>query len=168
MTSEEGEISANVFTQPSPQPDDTFLFDYSLFFASVLHDFLQQHPDEMVLEDLYPVAKKQMDLALQQVDEEGRLHLQKDRPVFVDWSQEFAKDTAGQAIMIYTLKHFIELTRMKREDTAPYVKQLEKLENDARSRLYDPEKNCSVREKREPSTTLPLRSGWCLPVSLGR
>lgn len=140
MTSEEGEISANVFTQPSPQPDDTFLFDYSLFFASVLHDFLQQHPDEMVLEDLYPVAKKQMDLALQQVDEEGRLHLQKDRPVFVDWSQEFAKDTAGQAIMIYTLKHFIELTRMKREDTAPYVKQLEKLENDARNRLYDPEK----------------------------
>ena len=34
----EGKISANVFVKPTNIPDDTFLFEYSLFFISVLYD----------------------------------------------------------------------------------------------------------------------------------
>lgn len=38
MTTEEGKISANVFVKPENVPDDTFLFEYSLFFISTLYD----------------------------------------------------------------------------------------------------------------------------------
>ena len=38
MTTEEGKISANVFVKPKNVPDDTFLFEYSLFFISTLYD----------------------------------------------------------------------------------------------------------------------------------
>ena len=36
MTTEDGRISANVFVKPKNIPDDTFLFEYSLFFISTL------------------------------------------------------------------------------------------------------------------------------------
>ena len=40
-------------------------------------------------------------------DKDGKLIPDEDYPVFVDWSNEFNKDTAGQAEMIYVLKQFI-------------------------------------------------------------
>ena len=99
MTTEEGKIPANVFTSPVLTPDDTFLFDYSLFFAVILYDYIQYTDDLQALDDLYPVAKKQIDLALGLVDAQGRLNLQEEWPVFIDWSNEFEKATAGQAVL---------------------------------------------------------------------
>lgn len=109
MTTKEGKISANVFVSPRNVPDDTFLFEYSLFFISVLYDLHQAHPDEALVKKLYPTAKKQIDLSLQMFDENGRLIPDEDYPVFVDWSNDFNKDTAGQTEMIYVLKQFISL-----------------------------------------------------------
>ena len=43
MTTQEGKISANLFIQPEYMPDDTFLFDYSLFFISTLYDYIKHH-----------------------------------------------------------------------------------------------------------------------------
>ena len=40
-TREDGMVSANVFVQPEVRADDTFLFDYSLFFVDVLYNYLQ-------------------------------------------------------------------------------------------------------------------------------
>ena len=45
MNTTEGKIPANVFVKPSCLPDDTFLFDYSLFFISVLYDYEMAHED---------------------------------------------------------------------------------------------------------------------------
>ena len=73
MTTEDGRISANVFTKPYPIPDDTFLFEYSLFFISVLHDYLAQEDDEELLGDLYPIAKKQINTSLTYIQEDGKV-----------------------------------------------------------------------------------------------
>ncbi|MBZ7490789.1 Bacterial alpha-L-rhamnosidase, partial [Klebsiella michiganensis] len=44
-TREDGMVSANVFVQPDVIADDTFLFDYSLFFVDVLYNYLQSAED---------------------------------------------------------------------------------------------------------------------------
>lgn len=143
MTTEEGKIPANVFVKPANLPDDTFLFDYSLFFISVLSDYIKVHPETEVLEDLYVTAKRQMDLALEQVSEQGELILTEDYPVFVDWSNEFNKDTAGQAIMIYTLRQFLHLAEIMEEpEEEKYKKALKRMKEYAVARLYD--KKCRL------------------------
>ncbi|MBS6117562.1 MAG: cellobiose phosphorylase [Clostridiales bacterium] len=55
MNTAEGKIPANVFVKPASLPDDTFLFDYSLFFISVLYDYETAHPDIEFLKELFPV-----------------------------------------------------------------------------------------------------------------
>ncbi|MDO4942297.1 MAG: hypothetical protein Q4E73_05560 [Lachnospiraceae bacterium] len=145
MTTEEGKISANVFVKPQNVPDDTFLFEYSLFFISTLYDLHQAHPDIELVKELYPIAKKQMDITLGMFDENGKLVPDEDYPVFVDWSNEFNKDTAGQAEVIYVLKQFIALAEQTGDmDIASYQNQLYKISNYAKDQLFDSEKRLFV------------------------
>lgn len=142
MTTEEGKISANVFVKPENVPDDTFLFEYSLFFISTLYDLHQAHPDEEMVRELYPTAKKQMNITLKMFDENGKLNPDENYPVFVDWSNDFNKDTAGQAEMIYVMKQFIELAKVVRDsEISIYEKKLELITDYAKNVLFRPEKN---------------------------
>lgn len=148
MTTTEGKIPANVFTEPELIPDDTFLFDYSNFFINILDDFYQHTKDKKVLKDLYPTAKKQIDLALQSVDLDGRLCLSDDWPVFIDWSNDFDKTTAGQATLIYSLRHFISLANEVNEaGSEKYQERLEKMINFTKQNLFDPQKGQFIIEK---------------------
>jgi alpha-L-rhamnosidase len=111
MTATDGKIPANVFTSPKLTPDDTFMYDYGLFFISTLRDFNDQYHDQQVLTDLYPIAKKELTVALTQVNDQGLLVPNEDWPVFVDWSNDIDKTAAGQAILIYVLKQFVVLAQ---------------------------------------------------------
>jgi alpha-L-rhamnosidase len=145
MTASDGRISANVFTKPVPVPDDTFLFEYSLFFTSVLHDLDEAHPDLDLVRELYPVCKKQMDYTLGMVDGEGHLITRDDYPVFVDWSNEFNKDTCGQAETIYVLRQFVELARLVGDaDADKYAARLDQMVAYARERLFVAERGLFV------------------------
>lgn len=150
MAAEDGRIPANVFTSPKYIPDDTFLFEYSLFFISVLHDYHCAHPDTQLISDLYPSAKKQIDVILDMADEEGKLIPDKNYPVFIDWSDAYDKTTAAQAILIYVLKQFLVLAEAYGEQEIPYYKQkLDLLVSYAEQKLYDPEKALFVTEGNE-------------------
>ncbi len=63
-TREDGMVSANVFVQPEVRADDTFLFDYSLFFVDVLYNYLQSTGDTETVGELWPTARRQIELAL--------------------------------------------------------------------------------------------------------
>lgn len=150
MTTKEGKISANVFVSPNNIPDDTFLFEYSLFFISVLYDLHQAHPDLALVKELYPTAKKQMDLSLQMFDENGRLIPDENYPVFVDWSNEFNKDTAGQAEMIYVLKQFIALSKIVGDpELETYRQKLALITAYAKEKLFRQDRNLFVTGKEE-------------------
>lgn len=138
MHTTEGKIPANVFTEPELTPDDTFLFDYSLFFVTSLYDYIEHTNDYDALENLYPIAKRAVDLATKQVDNEGRLVLTEEWPVFVDWSNDFEKSTAGQAIMIYTLKRYLKLAEAYNEpEKAVYQQLLDKMIEFSKQSLFD-------------------------------
>lgn len=144
MTCEDGRISANVFVKPKEIPDDTFLFDYSLFFISVLYDYLQEKLDVKLLNDVFSIAQKQMDYAMQFVDDEGKLCLDDNYPVFVDWSNDFEKDTCAQAIMLYVLKQWIALCKLHGIDSSTYELLYEKMKNYSLQHLYNREKKLFV------------------------
>lgn len=138
MRTNEGKLPANVFTEPKLTPDDTFLFDYSLFFVTTLYDYIEQTKDYELLKDLYLIAKGAVDLALKQVDDAGRLKLNEEWPVFVDWSNDFDKSTAGQAIMIYALKRFISIAKVCNDQEIAYYQQsLDRMIDFSKEMLFD-------------------------------
>lgn len=138
MTAKDGRIPANVFTTGEPQPDDTFLLDYGLFFISTLDDYIKQTNDLAALKDLYPIAQKQIHVALATV-KDGLYQPDDDYPVFVDWSNDFDKTTAGQAIIIYALRQFIHLAKLAQQEDEAHSCQttLNQMTHCSLNELYD-------------------------------
>lgn len=148
MTAEDGRISANVFTNQGYIPDDTFMFDYSLFFISTLYDLLNHEFDQVLLDDLYPVAKKQWQYTKNFIKENGEVMPDENYPTFVDWSTDFDKTTAGQAITIYALKQLIYLAKKANDvDVEELETTLNKLQNYACDQLFDSEKKMFISGK---------------------
>ncbi|MCI9041424.1 hypothetical protein [Dubosiella newyorkensis] len=149
MRANDGRIVANVFIQPQETPDDTFLFDYSIFFISTLYDYWNQFKDQEAFDDLFEVAQNQMDVILSHVDEKGKFFQDENYPVFVDWSNDFDKTSAGQAIILYGLKQFIELAKIQGRDTACYEEQLQNMIQYAMEELYDSETHLFKTKEKE-------------------
>lgn len=144
MTAKDGRIVANVFTGAEYLPDDTFLFDYSLFFISTLADYYRHTGDQEAYRDLLPIAKKQMDLALQRVSDQGEYLEDSDYPVFIDWSNEFDKATSGQAVLTYALRQLIALLPEDDDDKKRYQEKLDQMVSFAREKLFDQDKGLYV------------------------
>nr|MCR5606620.1 hypothetical protein [Treponema sp.] len=138
VTAEDGRIAANIFTRDDIQADDTFLFDYTLFFPCIIYNYIEHFSDKELISDLYPVAKKAMDNCISYIDEEGKLSLDENYPVFIDWSSSFDKTSAAEGVFIYSLKRFIYLARLQKDtDLEKYQKVLSKAENYVRKYLFD-------------------------------
>ena len=65
-----GRMGACLFLSPEPEVDDTQMFDYSLFFINTLWDYYEATKDMETLQELWPVALRQIELAEEQLDEE--------------------------------------------------------------------------------------------------
>ncbi|MDN6968098.1 alpha-rhamnosidase [Oenococcus sp. UCMA 17063] len=145
MSAKDGRIPANVFTEPFPIPDDTFMYDYGLFFISVLFDYFNHFHDKQVLKDLYQVAKKEISVSVNSIGPDG-IFLQNDEwPVFVDWSENIDKQASGQAILIYVLKQFSYLAKEIGDPDYSYYQELtRRYTKTAIDHFYDPEQELFV------------------------
>ena len=147
-----GRVSACVFTQPTVQADDTWLFDYSLFFAVALEEYLQETDDSEALSDLYDVAMQQIEMSIRMCEEtpEGSLLLNKDAAdaAFIDWTEGLEKRAAAQAVIIYAIRYARRLARRKNDysQASWLMEQQEKLRRGAMEAFWDTEKKCFVSD----------------------
>lgn len=100
----EGKVGACIYTEPTPAVGNVSLFDYSLFFISCLYDYYNETGDREMLEELYPTAARQAELAEKRVDKNGVIRDSDDWWCFIDWHNELNKQAGAQAVFIYTLK----------------------------------------------------------------
>ncbi|ULT58325.1 sugar hydrolase [Neobacillus drentensis] len=135
-----GRVPANVFVAPQLIADDTYLFDYSLFFVSTLHDYYFATSDVETLKELWPTAYCQVELALERLDEN---HILMDTPdwwSFIDWQEGLNKQAPSQAVLIYTIKQAIRLAEeLKLPEKDCFEKQLEVIVEATRTHLWDQE-----------------------------
>lgn len=106
---EKGKVPANVFVAPKLIADDTYLFDYSLFFATALHDYYFATKDIETLKELWPTAYRQVELALERLDENYIVKDSSDWWSFIDWQEGLNKQAPSQGVLIYTIKQAITL-----------------------------------------------------------
>ena len=85
LTRDDGKIGACLFTEPVMQVDDTFLWDYSLFFVSILYDYYQETKDLDIVKELWPAAYRQIELAQEDM-KDGVPDTEKNPMLaFIDW-----------------------------------------------------------------------------------
>ena len=110
LTQENGRVGACIFLEPEPEVDDTFMYDYSLFFVTILRDYFRETDDLEAVKDLWSVCKRQIVLAREGLDEHYVVKdLNKLGWCFVDWNLELNKQASAQGILLYALEAAIEL-----------------------------------------------------------
>lgn len=124
LTRDDGAIGACLFLEPEYLVDDTFFFDYSLFFVSVLKDYYQETKDIRTAMELWPSAYKQIELSLNKLSEEHLIEEEGNNWCFVDWKEGLDKQAAANAILIYALNDAIALAGALGKQDA--VSELEK------------------------------------------
>ena len=113
----DGRISACLFTEPEPEADDTFLFDYALMYPAALEEYLLQTGDTEALEDLYGIAMEQIAYGLSQCNEQNLIGPEAAESTFIDWNEELDKTACAQGVLIYAMDFAIALAERKK-DTA--------------------------------------------------
>lgn len=155
LTFNEGKIPACLFLEPEVEPDDTYLFDYALLYGSVLLDYYRVTGDKKALEDLYPIAIRQIEIGLTYLDEEGIIP---DRSgefwCFVDWGEGLNTQAASLAILIYSMRYGIRLAEyMNDEKTIRWLgEKMEELKRAAVEHFWDEKQQLFVSgEERQVS-----------------
>ena len=137
----EGRIAACLFTEPRVEADDTYMFDYSLFFIPTLLQYAQATGDRTTMDDLLPLALHQLALAEAQFDPETQLIRDSDRLgwCFVDWALQLNKQFCAQAIWIYCARAALQMK------TDPLLEEKVLLRREAaRKHWYDRERRLFV------------------------
>ena len=146
---ESGRIPACIFTEPGISGDNTFMFDYSLFFISVLYDYARMSGDIETAKDLLPVAVRQWQLAKEAFGPDDVIE-DSDRMgwCFIDWNLELNKQAGAQFIYIYTLKDLLMLMKLAGEtDTDLLQADIQKKSEAAVKYFFDPDRKLFVSGK---------------------
>ena len=111
----DGRIAACLFTKPTVEADDTWLFDYSLFFVVAFEEYMQQTNDEETLKDLYDIAMQQIEITLRYLEFDGTIEKERAANAFLDWNEEMNKSAGALAVLIYALRYARRLARRKND-----------------------------------------------------
>lgn len=108
-TNDNGQVSACLFIEPEIIPDDTFLYDYSLFFVDCLYSYYKATGDRQTAEELWPTAYRQIEIALERLDENNIVKDDESWWAFIDWHDDLNKQGPAQAVLIYSIKKALAL-----------------------------------------------------------
>lgn len=140
ITRDDGMVSANLFMQPRVIADDTFLFDYSLLFASTLADYVAASDDCATLQELWPTALRQVELALGRLNAQDVLTDSDDWWAFIDWHEQLNKQAAAQGVLLYCLRKAHALAQRCDADRVGWLaQQIDRVEQGALNQLWDAE-----------------------------
>lgn len=155
LTFNEGKIPACLFLEPEIEPDDTYLFDYALLYGSVLLDYYRATKDKKTLEDLYPIAIRQIEIGLTYLNEDGIIPDHSGEFwCFVDWGEGLNTQAASLAILIYAMRYGIRLAEyMGDEKTIAWLdEKMKVLKKTAVERFWDEKQHLFVSgEERQVS-----------------
>ena len=111
LSDSDGYLPSNVFETPEPHAQSgAHLLDYALLYNLVLKDYLRDTGDRETALDLWPVAKRQLEIARTHVQRNG-LFADDGEPVFFDWNPVLDKQASTQGLTILVMNETFDLAR---------------------------------------------------------
>lgn len=116
------------------------LTDYALIYTVSLWDYFEHTGDSATASDLFPIARRQIDLALSLLDSNGIITFREGWSRFIDWAQDLRSTISVQGVLLYALEKMIYLARALSEmgTAARWQIALDSARAAARARLFDP------------------------------
>lgn len=140
VTDDRGLLSSCVFTEPEIETDNNFNLDYSLLFVRALADYYEATGDLAFLHMLWPVAKRQLELAHGFYEGYGAFASHRDSARwFIDWNLSLDRDASACGVYLYCLRSAVKLSNILGEDesAALYEAEIEKVRSYALSSFFD-------------------------------
>jgi alpha-L-rhamnosidase len=142
LANDDSILNANAFEEPVPHAQKSRLLDYCFLYNVALKEYVAATGDTQTGLDLWPVAKKQLDIAKKYTGEDGMMDYikaGKEWWVFFDWKDGLDKQAPLQGITIYTLNQTYALAKLlgKESEIAEIPALAKKLKDAAYKDLYD-------------------------------
>lgn len=143
LSGQEGYLVGTVFETPEPHAQEgQYLFDYSLLYNAALKEYAVASNDRETANELWPVAKRQLDIIYKYVQPDGLINYGKANSewwLFFDWKEGLHKEAAAQGLSIFALKQTYELAKLlNRQQELKEVPALIKMMSDAaRKQMYN-------------------------------
>lgn len=142
LANDEGLLHATVLEDPEPHPQNgTHCLDYSLIYNVALLEYLKETGDKEVATDLWPVAVRQIEMALRQFSPDWIYDMQK-KPVYwlvFDWKDNFDRQASMQGLTAFSLEKSYELAKMlgKEKEVKEWPRIADQIKKAARKTFYD-------------------------------
>ena len=137
-----GWVSATVYERPEwkIQGKGTHCMDYSLLYGVALADYVKYSGDTATGRDLWPVVKRQVEVAREALDPAGIYdNALKPSWLVFDWKSDLNRDASIQGLMTFAVDRSYELARMlgTEKEVSDWPKLTARMKSAARNAYYD-------------------------------
>ena len=108
---EDGLVAACVYEKPKARYGGIHIVDYAALFNVTLRDYVEATGDVETGRDLWPAAKRQLEILGRDIDADGLYVDPKNMWIFIDWSRELDRGAAIQGLLIYAYQATAKLAR---------------------------------------------------------
>ena len=141
LAQEDGVVISNIFEHPEPHPQyGSYCLTYCLLFNSTLLDYLKDTGDYETAQDLWIVARRQVEDALTYLDEDYVFDQTK-RGVwlFFDWREGLDVNAPIQGAVIFAIEQTCELAEMlgRQDEVKGWSAIASKMKKAAKARYFD-------------------------------
>lgn len=142
LSDDRGFLHGTVFETPEPHPQaKQFLMDYALLYNVALKEYLAATKDTTTALDLWPVAKRQLDIISDYLLPDGLINYEKANTewwLFFDWKDGLNRAASIQGLSIYALRETYELAKtLNKQEELKEVPALIKKMTAASRTLYN-------------------------------
>jgi len=146
---EDGLVAACVYDEPEPLCGRQYIMDYAALYGATVLDYCRATKDQQTARELWPVARRQMEIVGQFVNGDGLFADPGGWWLFIDWRDELDRTAPMHAVLLYCYRQALELARLagREQEAAGYGERIARMTAAARSSLYDPKQRVFVSGK---------------------
>lgn len=135
----DGLVAACVFEKPAARYGGLHIVDYAALFNVTLFDYVEATGDLETGRDLWPAARRQLEILGRDIDAEGRYVDPGNMWIFIDWSDKLDKNAAIQGVLIYAYRQTLALARRigREAEVADYASRIDRMVAAARKHYWD-------------------------------
>ncbi len=143
LSGEDGLLIGTVFETPKPHPQaNQYLFDYSLLYNATLKEYVASTNDFETANDLWPVAKKQLDIIYKYLQPNGLIDYEKANKewwLFFDWKDGLNKEASLQGLSVFALTQTYDLAKIlnKQDELKEIPALIKKMIQASRNQLFN-------------------------------
>ncbi len=146
LAKENGLVPTCLYEKPSPHAGREAILDYTALFAPTLMDYAKASDDWACVKELWPVALRQTEILLAELDPDALFRDKGKWWLFIDWNKSLDKQACENAIILYSLKTVLELARKigQEKDVAQLPALIERMGAVILEELFDAKKGLFV------------------------